>query len=121
MPNNVKAQWVEAHQDTKYPDRDLSPEAILNCKVDTDASSYMSTTLEPSSIPPIFPLAAVTHTVAGVVVTNKMKEVFRSAASCTYLPFYICKKTGWTIEMMAMVQWDEMGHAFDALTLYNKI
>eukprot|EP00957_Ditylum_brightwellii_P141970 10815785-Ditylum_brightwellii.AAC.1 len=54
MPNNVKAQWVEAHQDMKYPDRDLSPEVILNCKVGTDAALYIN------------------------------------------------KKTGWTIEMMAM-------------------
>eukprot|EP00957_Ditylum_brightwellii_P201114 15324117-Ditylum_brightwellii.AAC.1 len=121
MPNNIKAQWVEAHQDTKYSNRDLSPEAILNCKVDTDAYAYMSTTLEPSSTPPIFLSTAVTLTVAGVVVTNKTKEVFRSAASCTDLPFYICKKTGWTIKMMAMVQWDALGHAFDTLTLYNKI
>eukprot|EP00957_Ditylum_brightwellii_P174148 13258904-Ditylum_brightwellii.AAC.1 len=102
MPNNVKAQWVKAHQDPKYPDRDLSPEAVLNCKVDTDASVYMSTMLEPSSTPPILPTTAATLAVAGVVVTNKMREVFRSAASCTDLPFYIRKKTGWTIKMMAM-------------------
>eukprot|EP00957_Ditylum_brightwellii_P095034 7237423-Ditylum_brightwellii.AAC.1 len=121
MSSNVKAQWVEAHQDMKYPDRELSPEVILNCKVDTAASSYMSTTLEPCSTPPIFPTTVATLTVAGVVVMNKMKESFRSAASCTDLPFYIHKKTGWTIEMMAMVQWDALGHAFDALTLYNKI
>eukprot|EP00957_Ditylum_brightwellii_P020597 1552702-Ditylum_brightwellii.AAC.1 len=62
MPNTVKAQWVEAHQDTKYLDRDLSPEVILNCKVDTDAPLYMSTTLEPSSTPPNFQSVAVTLT-----------------------------------------------------------
>eukprot|EP00957_Ditylum_brightwellii_P160543 12221752-Ditylum_brightwellii.AAC.1 len=50
-----------------------------------------------------------------------MKEAFRSAASCTDLPFYIRKKNGWSIKMMAMVQWDALGHAFDALTLYNKL
>eukprot|EP00957_Ditylum_brightwellii_P000185 15215-Ditylum_brightwellii.AAC.1 len=34
----VKAQWVEAHQDTKYPDRELTHDAILNCKADANAS-----------------------------------------------------------------------------------
>eukprot|EP00957_Ditylum_brightwellii_P148525 11309246-Ditylum_brightwellii.AAC.1 len=28
----VKAVWVEAHQDSKYPSRQLTPEAVLNCK-----------------------------------------------------------------------------------------
>eukprot|EP00957_Ditylum_brightwellii_P001719 133050-Ditylum_brightwellii.AAC.1 len=34
----VNAEWVEAHQDTKYPERELTQDAILNCKADADAS-----------------------------------------------------------------------------------
>eukprot|EP00957_Ditylum_brightwellii_P094075 7162550-Ditylum_brightwellii.AAC.1 len=77
----VKAEWVEAHQDTKYPDRELTQDAILNCKVDANASIYMSTTQRPCVIPPTFPTTAATLMVDGVVVTNKMKEIFCSAAS----------------------------------------
>eukprot|EP00957_Ditylum_brightwellii_P047774 3629298-Ditylum_brightwellii.AAC.1 len=34
----VQMAWVEAHQDTKYPGKELTPEAVLNFTVDTDAS-----------------------------------------------------------------------------------
>eukprot|EP00957_Ditylum_brightwellii_P143911 10966099-Ditylum_brightwellii.AAC.1 len=108
MATNVKAQWVEAHQDTKYPDRELTHDAILNCKTDTDASKYMATTQRPCVPPPTFPTTAATLTVDGVVVTNKLKEIFRSAALCTDLQAYIRKKTGWTPNMMNLVQWTSM-------------
>eukprot|EP00957_Ditylum_brightwellii_P193949 14770470-Ditylum_brightwellii.AAC.1 len=49
----IKAVWVEAHQDTKYPDRDLSPEAVLNCKVDADASAFMDSNNDTRSTPPV--------------------------------------------------------------------
>eukprot|EP00957_Ditylum_brightwellii_P034863 2641581-Ditylum_brightwellii.AAC.1 len=105
----VKAEWVEAHQDTKYRERELSQDAILNCKADAYASMYMSITQRPCAIPPIFPTTAATLTIDGVVVTNKMKEIFRSAASCTDLQAYIREKTGWTQNMMNLVQWNSMG------------
>eukprot|EP00957_Ditylum_brightwellii_P203971 15337007-Ditylum_brightwellii.AAC.1 len=36
----VNAGWVEAHQDTKYPQSELLAEASLNCTVDADAAKY---------------------------------------------------------------------------------
>eukprot|EP00957_Ditylum_brightwellii_P188971 14385533-Ditylum_brightwellii.AAC.1 len=34
-------EWVEAHQDMKYPEQPFSAPATLNCTVDADASNYM--------------------------------------------------------------------------------
>eukprot|EP00957_Ditylum_brightwellii_P156301 11896552-Ditylum_brightwellii.AAC.1 len=71
----LTAEWVEAHQDTKYPTKSLSKSAKLNCIADKDAGAYMASTHEHSSTPPVFPTTAATFTVQGIVITSKLKEV----------------------------------------------
>eukprot|EP00957_Ditylum_brightwellii_P092854 7068922-Ditylum_brightwellii.AAC.1 len=63
----VKAVWVEAHQDTKYPDSELSPEAVLNCKVDANVATFMESNNNTSITPPVLTTSTVTLTVNGAV------------------------------------------------------
>eukprot|EP00957_Ditylum_brightwellii_P198024 15087267-Ditylum_brightwellii.AAC.1 len=50
----ANAEWVEAHQDTKYPTQILPPDAQLNCKVDADASTYMDAGQFTATTLPVF-------------------------------------------------------------------
>eukprot|EP00957_Ditylum_brightwellii_P048876 3708621-Ditylum_brightwellii.AAC.1 len=56
---NIQTEWVEAHQDTKYPESQLSGLAQLNNIADADASQYKDTEHTINNTPPILPSAAV--------------------------------------------------------------
>eukprot|EP00957_Ditylum_brightwellii_P037335 2825805-Ditylum_brightwellii.AAC.1 len=117
----VTTEWVEAHQDTKYPDRSLSTLAKLNCIADQDASTYIELGHTPEYTPPVLPSAVVTLLVKGVVVTSNIQDILWDASNCTDIQTYIWKKTGWTAELMQNVQWPVLGNVFDSLSLYNKV
>eukprot|EP00957_Ditylum_brightwellii_P176767 13464733-Ditylum_brightwellii.AAC.1 len=68
-------EWVEAHQNTKYPDKPLSAPAILNCMADADTSRYMQSGTNVCTIPPICTTSAATLKVNGMIVTGKMQDV----------------------------------------------
>eukprot|EP00957_Ditylum_brightwellii_P090365 6881565-Ditylum_brightwellii.AAC.1 len=70
----VTIEWVEAHQDTKYPGRPLSASEKLNCNADEDASKYMDSDFVSKNTPPILSTAAAILTVNRTVVTSKMQE-----------------------------------------------
>eukprot|EP00957_Ditylum_brightwellii_P208023 15355529-Ditylum_brightwellii.AAC.1 len=117
----VQAVWVEAHQDTKYKNRDLSQEAVLNCKVDADASAFIDSNNDTRICSPVLSTTIAILRVNDIVVTSKMKEVLRDSASCVGIYYYIKIKTGWAHEQMDWVQWPAQSNAFDGLSLYNKI
>eukprot|EP00957_Ditylum_brightwellii_P178892 13626467-Ditylum_brightwellii.AAC.1 len=87
--------WVEAHQDTKYPDQELSEPANLSCHVDTDVTDYMALSLfTPSQTPHVLHSSRATLIVGNTVVTSKMKEVLWNAANCSDIQEYVKRKTG---------------------------
>eukprot|EP00957_Ditylum_brightwellii_P132247 10083911-Ditylum_brightwellii.AAC.1 len=111
----------KAHQDTKYPRKNLAPEAALNCSVDADASHYMAFDHNPSNSPSDLLSATATLKVENITVTNKLKEVLRDAVSCTDIYHYMKTKTGWTTQLMDHVRWSALEAAFKTLTLGNKV
>eukprot|EP00957_Ditylum_brightwellii_P010694 809987-Ditylum_brightwellii.AAC.1 len=72
---NVKAQWVEVHQDTKYPQQVLSDPAKLNCMVDADVSKNMATEHTLESTPPDFSSNKATLILQGVVATSNIQAL----------------------------------------------
>eukprot|EP00957_Ditylum_brightwellii_P171884 13085169-Ditylum_brightwellii.AAC.1 len=92
---HVKAVWVEAHQHTKYPGRELSQEAVLNCKVDANASACMESNNDTSITPPVLSTSISTLTLNDIVVVNKPKELLCNSANCADIYTYIRTKTLW--------------------------
>eukprot|EP00957_Ditylum_brightwellii_P057969 4395487-Ditylum_brightwellii.AAC.1 len=57
----------------------------------------------------------------GVVVTSKMQDILCNTSNCANINNYVRTKTSWSIELMAHIQCDAIGKAFDKLSLYNRI
>eukprot|EP00957_Ditylum_brightwellii_P026889 2032940-Ditylum_brightwellii.AAC.2 len=110
----VKAERLEAHQDTKCLDKPLSVPAKLNCMTDTDTLGYMQSGTNKCTIPPILSTSAATLKVNGMIVTSKVQDVLRDTSGCTGIQNYVQKKTGWVPEMMDWIRWQAIGSAFDS-------
>eukprot|EP00957_Ditylum_brightwellii_P002631 202265-Ditylum_brightwellii.AAC.1 len=101
---HLTAKWIEAHQDTRYPGKELSEPARLNSIFDAYASSYMATSVIPLSTSPSLP-----------------SSLAMLIPHATDIEGYVKRKTSWTWQQINLVQWLTVNAAFTDLTLLNKI
>ena len=96
---------MEAHQDTKYPDRPLTWEAKLNKRSDDIASEYLEKSTQQIKKPTPLPEGKITINVNNTTITNHYARRLRNLANLPALRDYMTTKFVWNHHVFDTVDW----------------
>lgn len=106
FPFSTSLEWVEGHQREKYPDRELSREAILNDRADEIATIVMTRVTQHLPQVPFIPASQLLLTINNVSVTHHIPTNIRLACAKAAHRTYLCKHLSWPIETYESIDWE---------------
>ena len=114
-------QYVEGHQDTKYPDRPLLWEARLNQQWDKIATKYLEELLPILYTTSFFPASKVSLQVSNTTITHHIPSQICTLAGYHAQRCYLCKHHNWDQEAFDLINWPQWHQAIHNISFLNRL
>jgi hypothetical protein len=108
---DIMLKHVEAHQDTKHPDRPPTWAAILNTRCDAIASDKLALATDVLRKVSFLPASKISLEVHGVTITHHLPSQLRRSSNSAALRAYLCKHHQWDGPEFDTVNWDALQSA----------
>jgi hypothetical protein len=108
---DITLEHVEAHQDTKHPNRPPTWPAILNTRCDAIASDKLSSAVDILRKVPFLPASKISLEVQGVTITHHLPSQLRRSSNSAALRAYLCKHHQWDGPEFDTVSWEALQSA----------
>jgi hypothetical protein len=108
---DLTLEHFKSHQDTKYPNRPLTWEAILNNRCDAIASKKLASATDVLRKVPFLPASKLSLDVGGVTITHHSPSQLRRCSNSPALRDYPCRHHHWDGPEFDTVQWEALQSA----------
>jgi hypothetical protein len=108
---DITLEHVEAHQDTKQPNRPPTWADILNTRCDDIASNKLALATDVLRKVPFLPASKLSLKVHGVPITHHLPLQLRRSSNSASLHAYLCKHHQWDGPEFDTVNWDALQSA----------
>lgn len=105
LPFPVNLEWIQGHQDSRFPFSSLSLPAQMNCEADRAASKWHSPLYTTET--PVLPLPTTPSRliINGCIITGYAKRRVYEAATIPHLHIYLRRKFRWTETTLTHIDW----------------
>jgi hypothetical protein len=108
---DIILEHVESHQDTKYPNRPPTWEAILNNRCDAIASDKLAAATDVLRQVPFLPASKISLDIGGVTITHHLPSQLRRCSNSPALRAYLCRHHHWDGPEFDTVNWEALQSA----------